>query len=308
MKRKLEKVGGLHQFRHDDPAIVGGERGVVDVGAVVVPEADEARVLDAVALRGRGGEQDALATTAAPAGTGLRSWTGPASRSPARRPGPPATFHPAGGTARAWRLARRSSSANESPSLFMTRRVNSPVNPSFSEFPLEQRLLVDGVRNLARLGEKARGGQDLDPLIGMDDAGAKRDGGDVPFAGGAQAENEPQRAGRQTRLVGVRHDGRIEQGRGFQRVFGQEIGADQEPPCFGQLSIRPATTRAPVRSARRKRLRICWCRCENSAETSSSSRPTLVFRKRHDPGDDPGDPLGTTRAERPQEERGTGRD
>ena len=57
---KVEEVGSLHQFRHDDPAIVGGEGRVVDVGAVVVPETNEAGVLDAVALGGRGREDDAL--------------------------------------------------------------------------------------------------------------------------------------------------------------------------------------------------------------------------------------------------------
>ena len=54
---KVEEVGSLHQFRHDDPAIEGGEGRVVDVGAVVVLEANEAGVLDAVALGRRGREK-----------------------------------------------------------------------------------------------------------------------------------------------------------------------------------------------------------------------------------------------------------
>ena len=62
----------------------------------------------------------------------------------------------------------------------------------------------------------------------------------MSFPGGAQAENKPQRAGRQTRLIGVRNDRRIEQGGGFQGVFGQEIGADQQSSLFGQLLIRRA--------------------------------------------------------------------
>ena len=60
MNRKSRKSRGLHQLRHDDLAIEGGEGRVVDVGAVVVLEADEAGVLDAVALRGRGREEDAF--------------------------------------------------------------------------------------------------------------------------------------------------------------------------------------------------------------------------------------------------------
>ena len=53
-------------------------------------------------------------------------------------------------------------------------------------------------------------------MIGMDDSGSKRDGRNVPFAGGAQAENEPQSAHWQARLIGMRDDGRIEQRGGFQ--------------------------------------------------------------------------------------------
>jgi hypothetical protein len=45
---------------------------------------------------------------------------------------------------------------------------------------------------------------------------------------------------RQARLIGVRNDGGIEQRGGFQRVFGQEIGADQEPPLFGEFHPPPS--------------------------------------------------------------------
>ena len=55
----------------------------------------------------------------------------------------------------------------------------------------------------------------------------------MSFPGGAQAENKTQRAGRQTGLVRVRDDRGIEQGRGFEGVFCQEIGADQQPSLFG---------------------------------------------------------------------------
>ena len=36
------------------------------------------------------------------------------------------------------------------------------------------------------------------------------------------------------RLVGMRNDGRIEQGRGFQRVFAGEERAEEEPARFGK--------------------------------------------------------------------------
>ena len=74
-------------------------------------------------------------------------------------------------------------------------------------------------------------------------------------------------------LVGVRNDGRIEQRSGFQRIFGQEIGADQQPSLFGQFLIRQQQL-ATCSKRSRKSLWISWCRWENSAETSSSSGPT----------------------------------
>src|SRR6516164_1897181 len=57
---KSKKINRLHQFRHHDLAIEGRECRVVDVAAVVVLETDEPRILNAVALRGRGRKNDAL--------------------------------------------------------------------------------------------------------------------------------------------------------------------------------------------------------------------------------------------------------
>ena len=131
---KEEEVGGLHQFRHDHLAIEGGEGGVVDVGAVIVLEADEAGVFDAVALRRRGREEDALGQLLF--GLELNFVVGPGQHpNPLRRVliflrhsiRQAELFGLA-------ELARSSSSANDSPSLFITRRVNSLVNPSSESF------------------------------------------------------------------------------------------------------------------------------------------------------------------------------
>lgn len=59
----------------------------------------------------------------------------------------------------------------------------------------------------------------------------------MSFPGGTQAEDKAHGAGWQIGLVRVRNDGRIEYGRGFQRVFGQEVRADQQLPLLGKLSI-----------------------------------------------------------------------
>ena len=138
----------------------------------------------------------------------------------------------------------------------------------------------------------------------MDNAGTKSDGRNVSFPGGAQAENESQGAGRQTGLVGMRHDGRIEQRRGFQRVFGQEIGADQESSLFGYFLNAPPKTRAICSKRSRKSVRICWWRCENSAETPSSRGPTRSSGSAMILAMIPAMRSGPTRTEGPQENAG----
>ena len=65
----------------------------------------------------------------------------------------------------------------------------------------------------------------------------------MPFAGGPQAQNETQRAGREVRLIRVRHDRRIEQRRGFERIFVREVGAQHQLPFFGDPAA--GTQRVP---------------------------------------------------------------
>ena len=122
----------------------------------------------------------------------------------------------------------------------------------------------------------------------------------MSFPGGAQAENKSQRAGRQTRLVRVRNDGRIEQGSGFQGVFGQEIGADQQPSLFGEFLIRRQRL-ADLFEAFQKEFADLLVPLGELSGDFVQQRADPVFRERHDPGDDPGDPLGTTRTEGPEE-------
>ena len=72
-----------------------------------------------------------------------------------------------------------------------------------------------------------------------------------------KAENESQSAGRQVSLIRVRNDRRIEKRGGFQRVFGQEIGTDQEASLLGKLRHPSTASRATCSNRSRKRLRIC---------------------------------------------------
>ena len=119
-------------------------------------KADEPGVLDAVALRRRGREDDALGQLLF--GLELDLVVGPGQhpdplrgvliflRHSIRHAG---TVRPAG-RREVFQRERLAESVHDPA-------VNSPRQSQFSEFPLEQRLLVEGVRNLARLGEEARG-------------------------------------------------------------------------------------------------------------------------------------------------------
>ena len=137
---KAEEVRSLHQLRQDHLAIEGGEGGVVDVGAVIVLETDEPGVLDAVALRRRGRENDAFRQLLF--GLELNLVIGPGQ-------------HP--NSLRIVRLAIRQAELlhfgfETGAKFFQCKRlpelVHDPAREfagqsQLKEFPLEQRLLVD---------------------------------------------------------------------------------------------------------------------------------------------------------------------
>ena len=59
----------------------------------------------------------------------------------------------------------------------------------------------------------------------------------MPFANGPETENEAQAAFRRARLVRMRHDAGIEQCRGLERIFVQEIGPDQLALDAGKSAV-----------------------------------------------------------------------
>ena len=91
-----------------------------------------------------------------------------------------------------------------------------PHQPKLPELALEQVLLERRIGHLRRFQAVAGGRVDGDAAPGVQEAGAKGDRGDVAFAGGSQAQDETQCAGREVRLVGMRHHGGIEQRRGLE--------------------------------------------------------------------------------------------
>src|ERR1700737_5149223 len=68
---------------------------------------------------------------------------------------------------------------------------------------------------------------DAQAAASCDGAGAKRQRRDMSFANGTETENEAQATFRCVRLIGVRHDAGVEQGRGFERIFVEKISANQ---------------------------------------------------------------------------------
>src|SRR5260370_38465752 len=76
------------------------------------------------------------------------------------------------------------------------------------KFSLKKRLVITRVRNLTRLGKEACWGQDLDPMVGVDDTRSKGDGGNMPLPRCAQAEDKTQSGRQRIRLGGGRDDGR----------------------------------------------------------------------------------------------------
>jgi len=70
---------------------------------------------------------------------------------------------------------------------------------------------------------------DLDLVVGIDDAGTKDNGGDVPLARRPQTHDDPDRTGGNVALVVMGNDRRIEQRRGFDRILRGQVGSDQHP-------------------------------------------------------------------------------
>ena len=109
--------------------------------------------------------------------------------------------------------------------------------------------------------------------------------------------------GRQVRLVRVRDDGGIEQGRRFQGVFGQEIGADQQLSLFGEFLIGQQEVADLFESFQKEFADLLVALGEFGGDFVQE-RADSLFRQRHDPGDDPADPLGISRIEWPQKNAG----
>ncbi len=98
----------------------------------------------------------------------------------------------------------------------------------FLELMPEDFLVVRGGGDVLGRGDVARRRIDRDFSLAIDGARTKGDRGDVTLARGAEAQDETQRPGGKSGLVGMGNDGRIEQGGRLERVLVGEVGADEK--------------------------------------------------------------------------------
>src|SRR6266849_2053389 len=147
---KEEEVRSLHQLWQDHLAIEGREGGVVDVGAVIVLETDEPGVFDAVALRRRGRENDAFRQPLLRLKLDLIIGPGQHQNSPDGVP-----IRQAGLLHFGFEIGAQFFQCKRLPKLVHNPACESAGQSQLKEFPLEERLLVTGVRDLTRLGEEA---------------------------------------------------------------------------------------------------------------------------------------------------------
>ena len=124
------------------------------------------------------------------------------------------------------------------------------------------RFLTFGMRG------QARGRIDGHAAVGGNESRAKRQRGDMPFADRAQAEDEATPARRRAGLVRMGDDARIEQCRRLERIFVQEIRADQLALDLGEDAW---TAKAPP--SRRRAPRTSPADCGGAPGSSPGHRP-----------------------------------
>src|SRR5262249_35329117 len=111
------------------------------------------------------------------------------------------------------------------------------VDAQLRQLAMEERLLVERIRQELGFGDDPRRGIDCDPVRAVDHAGPKGNRGDMPLAGCSQTNDESVHSLREARLVGVPDHGRIEQGRRFQGVLLSEVRPDQKLAALAQLLV-----------------------------------------------------------------------
>ena len=108
----------------------------------------------------------------------------------------------------------------------------------------------------------------------------------MPLARGPQTHDKTQRTFGHAGLVGMRHDGRIEQRRGFRGVFVREVSADERLP-FGRSLPRLVQVMSYLREAVAEKLFHTLVPILKLAQHPAQQSGDFLVQEGHDAGDDP---------------------
>ena len=233
---KAQKVVGFQKLGNGDPAVVSRVGRDVSHGPVVVLEANKPRVLDAVGFIRRGGENHPLRQRLVGGIShlviGFREIDESAGRSIELRVA----------------MLRVTSQVLDFLGQLLDGKGiaqglengfrDSVRHAQFLQLSPENGFVVGNGRDVVRRRHVTRGHIHENLALPVDDSRSKRDGGNMPLAGRAQAENKTERSLGKPGLIRMRHDGRIEKRRGLQRIFVGKIGADEKFPVFGKRLVR----------------------------------------------------------------------
>ena len=123
------------------------------------------------------------------------------------------------------------------------------VYVELTKFGVEDVLLVDR-SSVARGARMPTRRFHFDLAARVDDARAKLDRRDVPLADGPKTQDEALLAWSEALLVGRRHDRRIAERGGLDRVLVGEIGADEQPALRRELARSGDMSRRDGREVR----------------------------------------------------------
>ena len=176
--------------------------------------------------------------------------------------------------------------------------LDEPVGESqLDELPLKECFLVLRVRLHIGRSDEPRRWVERDAAISIDRPRSKCYRRHVPFAGRAQADDEPLYTGRQARLVRMPHDRRVEQRRRLQRVFLREVTADQQLTVLAERYIGEQKL-SRVLEAVKNELPGFLVPAVKFREQVVHQPIDFILRERHHPGDDPQSPLRIRKLER----------
>ena len=284
---EAEEIAGGDQLRQGHPAVVGGVGGRV-LGAVAVVHLHPARVLDAVDLGGGVGEDDSLGEGRGGVEEHLVVGLGQDDDGVPLQVRLGVAPAPVGAADGPDRLAQFGH-GEQVPQPGQHLRGEPVAVAHFAQLPLEQGLVVEGVLQHPGGGDEGRDRVQPDLPVRADDPGTEGDGGQVPFADGAQAEDEAPGAGRDPGLVRVPDHGRVEQGRRFHRVLLGEVGADEQPARLRERVVDEQVAPQVLEPAQERLLQLVVPALEQLPHLGQAVGRLGVGEGKH-PGQDPGGP------------------